>query len=148
MGGPAPAGGEDGITLCSAPCADKCASAPHGFSPSIFVFTTTVADDGQGLAGGWQVGSATLHFSRWTTSLFPEYWTCSLTAEMPVRAAAYGVIAPMKAATMTAQVATAASFTVMNSTPEIPPGIYCFNLVIEMRAEFERIFPKLGAKVK
>jgi hypothetical protein len=146
-GGVAPAPGDDAISLCSAACSSKCGSAPHGFSPSIFVFTTTVVDDGKGLAGGWQVGSATLHFSRWTTTIIPEVWSCSVTAEMPVRAAADGVIPPKLAATMTAQVATTASFAVMNSTPELPPGIYCFNLIKEMKAEFPTTFPGLGAKV-
>lgn len=146
-GGVVPAPGDDAISLCSAACSSKCGSAPHGFSPSIFVFTTTVVDDGKGLAGGWQVGSATLHFSRWTTTIIPEVWSCSVTAEMPVRAAAYGVIPPKLAATMTAQVATTASFAVMNSTPELPPGIYCFNLIKEMKAELPTTFPGLGAKV-
>jgi hypothetical protein len=146
MGSPAPAAGDDAVTLCSAACANKCGSAPHGFSPSVFVFTTTVADDGKDVAGGWQVATTTLQFFRWT-SLVPESWECSVTVGMPVRAAAYGVISANQAATMTAQVATSASFVVMNSTPELPPGIYCVKLKSEMAAEFPEKFKGLGAKM-
>ena len=141
------AAGDDAVSFCSAACAGKCGSTPHGFSPSVFVFSTTVVDDGLGPAGGWQVATTTLHFYRWTSAL-PESWECSITVEMPVRAVAYGVIAPQKAGTMTAQVATAASFTVMNSAPDITPGIYCIKLKSQMITEFNVQFPKLGEKVK
>jgi hypothetical protein len=105
-----------------------------------------VEDDGKKAAGGWQVGSATLHFYRWTDAL-PESWTCSVTVGMPVRAEAYGVIPAKKAATITAQVATAASFRVMSFRPELPPGIYCDRLSTEMKAEFKAEFENLGARV-
>lgn len=142
-----PTANQDAVAYCSAPCADRCAHAPHGFSPSVFVFTTTVADDGKDPAGGWQVGSATLHFSRWTTTVIPQTWTCPVTVGMPVRAEAYGVISTKQAATITAQVATIASFQVMNTEPDLPPGIYCKRLATQMGAEFKVSFKSLGAKV-
>ena len=62
------------------------------------------------------------------------------------RAAAYGVVSSKKAGTIAAQVATIASFTVMNEA-EYPSGIYCSKLKYQMAVDFPLQFPDLGAKM-
>src|SRR5262245_1060787 len=74
---------EGAYTYCSGQCAAKCpTSGVSGFASSVFKFTTTVPDDGEGKAGGWQEATATLNFFRWT-SLLPEAWSCTVTVGMP-----------------------------------------------------------------
>jgi hypothetical protein len=59
-------------------------STRGGFSPAVFKFVTTVPDDGQGKAGGWQEATATLQFSdgRQVPTLL---WTCTMRVGMPIR---------------------------------------------------------------
>lgn len=140
----------DGTTFafCSGPCATKCSvrGAPTGFSTSIFMFTTTVADDGQGDAGGWQVAAATLKFNRWI-GVLPENWACQVTIGMPVRAEAYGKISPQQAATITTGVANNASQFVMHNPEGLPPGIFCSRLKPTMQQLFDTQYYLLGAKM-
>ena len=116
-----------------------------GFSPSIFNFVTTIPDDGTDVAGGWQVAMATLKFARWT-SVFPEYWSCNVKVEMPLRTALYGVITPADAANKSAMIATASGKTLKGS--EYPPGIFCIKFIQEMRTRFmNKPYDVLGARV-
>ncbi len=63
-------------------------------------------------------------------------WGCTVTVGMPLRTVAHGKIPAKTAATITAEVATQASFTVMHIKPEVPPGIYCVKLKGEMAKLF------------
>lgn len=125
---------EGTYTYCSGQYAAKCrAGGMSGFSPSVFKFATTLPDDGEGKAGGWQQATGTLTFYRWT-SLLPETWSCMVTVGMPLRTELNGKISTQTAASVTAGVATQASFTVMGIKPEVPPGIFCFKFKEEMRS--------------
>lgn len=131
---------------CDGTCKSKCPTGVSGFSPSVFKFSTLIPDDGKDGGGGYQVASATLSFFRWT-ALAPESWTCPVTVGMPIRTVLLGTISPTTAATMTSGVASEASFTVMHTKPELPPGIFCSKLVYTMRSLFNAKYPGLGASV-
>jgi hypothetical protein len=129
---------EGTYTYCGGPCAAKCPTGGvSGFSPSVFKFTTTVPDDGEGKAGGWQEATGTLNFFRWT-SLLPETWSCTITVQMPLRTEVNGMVSAQTAASVTAGVASQASFTVMGIKPELPPGIFCYKFKEEMRSLFKK----------
>lgn len=135
------------LTYCNGACESKCPKdGVHGFSPSAFKFVTTVEDDGTGEAGGYQAAVATLSFFRWTTWI-PEYWTCPLVVQMPIRTQLYGTISASKAATMTAEIASDVSMTLMKVQPALPSGIFCSKLKLDMRAQFKIKYPMLGATV-
>ncbi len=139
--------GKETLAYCSGTCAAKCPTGGvSGFSPSVFKFATTIPDDGKDAGGGYQVASATLSFFRWT-SWIPENWTCSLTVGMPIRTKEYGTFSPTMAASITAGIASDASFSLMKITPELPPGIFCSKLVYTMRDLFKAKYPNLGASV-
>ena len=113
---------------------------------SLFRFVSTIPDDGTDVAGGWQEASAMLVFID-TRQPVPATWTCFVTIGMPIRAAAYGHISPVKAANYTANVATAASVILMYSQPRWVPAAYCAKYGPAMKKEFDRQFPRLGATV-
>jgi hypothetical protein len=116
------------------------------FSPSIFKFVTTVKDDGQGEAGGWQEASADLSFVD-TRTFIPRSWSCHLIIGMPLRVAVLGRIAPDSAAEMSADIATDASGVVMHSRPEWLTAEFCQALKVEMQGLFGERHPHLGARV-
>lgn len=121
---------------CSGPCEAKCLAVGMGsFAPAAFKFTTTVTDNGEGKAGGWQVATSSLDFVRWT-SLIPEYWSCTVSVGMPLRTEVHGTISAQTAATITAGVATLASTNVRKSNPDLPPGIFCSKFKAEMASIF------------
>jgi hypothetical protein len=91
-----------------------------GFSPSLFAFTTLVADDGEGLAGGWQEATATLNFRDLSYTPNPKSWQCRIKVGMPIRSTSNGIILPEYAAQISAAKATNASSIVMHSQPEWP----------------------------
>src|SRR5689334_8080314 len=64
------------------------------YKPSDFPFVTTVQDDGEGDAGGWQVASATLDFWHVVPPHWPRRWDCALAVEMPLRTKFMGHIPP------------------------------------------------------
>jgi hypothetical protein len=116
--------GHDTFGFCGGPCAGQCPSLSggiNGFSRSVFKFAVIIPDNGEGKGGGWQQATATLDFYRWTTTILPESWTCTITVGMPMRTAVFGPISAQRAANMTATVATTASFEVTNNTPNLPP---------------------------
>jgi hypothetical protein len=117
-----------------------------GFSPSVFKFVTTVPDDGQGKAGGWQEATATLTFSdgRQVPTLM---WTCTIRVGMPIRPESYGVISPAVAASMSAAAATTASVAVMHRRPMWIPALYCIHFAKEVELNLKTTWSKLGAKV-
>jgi hypothetical protein len=91
-----------------------------GFSPSLFVFTTVVADDGLGLAGGWQEALTTLNFKDLSYTPNPKSWQCKLKTGMPIRSEDNGTISAEDAGLVTAAKATFASSIVMHSQPTWP----------------------------
>jgi hypothetical protein len=142
--------GHDAFGFCGGPCAGQCPSLSggiNGFSASVFNFVTIVADDGMGVAGGWQQSTATLSFYRWTTTILPESWTCTVTVGMPVRTVVYGVVSAKRAANITAGIATTSSFAVTSGTPNLPPGIFCATFKNEMASEFGAQYKGLGARM-
>jgi hypothetical protein len=130
-------------------CGDscRCSGGVHGFSPSAFQFKTIIPDDGTSDPGGWQAAAVTLHFYRWT-SLLPESWDCSFTVGMPLRTTLNGSISASYAATLAAEVATEAAAVVRDIKPELPPGIFCFKLISEMKSTFASTkYKSYGARV-
>src|SRR4051812_2340597 len=89
-----------------------------GFNASEFKFVTTLPESSP--AGGWQVAKANLKF--WAIHLPPRAWQCPVTVEMPFRAEKMGRISSKRAATMSAEVATA---TMQAMNFKLPQGIFC-----------------------
>lgn len=117
-----------------------------GFSPSIFLFVTTVPDDGQGKAGGWQEAVATLKFTD-MRHLLPDRWTCTIKVQMPIRSEKYGVITPDVAASMSASAATSASVAVMHRQPRWIAVSYCIQFKDEVELTLNTVYKQLGARV-
>jgi hypothetical protein len=104
-----------------------------GYSPSLFTFATTVVDDGQGEAGGWQVATATLKFRDFSWTLNPKSWQCSVKVEMPVRSTTNGVIKAEWASQISAAKATDAASIVLHSQDEWPiVEVFCKAFAAEM----------------
>jgi hypothetical protein len=118
------------------------------FAPSIFKFVTTLADDGTGTAGGWQVANVTLAFDRWT-GLLPEAWTCDVAIGFPLRTQAYGLISPDYAAAVSTDVANQATSYLMHNPNELTPGAFCASLPGQMNAALtsDPVYKKLGGRV-
>jgi hypothetical protein len=121
-------------------------SAHGGFSPAIFKFVTSVPDDGTGKAGGWQEAVATLKFTD-MRHLLPDFWTCTIKVQMPIRAEKYGVITPDVAASMSAAASTTASVAVMHRQPKWIAAAYCVQFKDEMESTLNTTYPRLGARV-
>lgn len=132
-GGCALGAGESEPTRNAEPTAEE----KSEFDASLFKFYPFVPDDGKGLAGGSQRASTVLHFvdtrGSWSN---PNVWDCRVTISMPIRHRIYGVIAPERAAQLTADVADAASSTVMHSQPTWIGGLFCKRFADKMTALF------------
>jgi hypothetical protein len=104
-----------------------------GYSASLFAFATTVVDDGQGEAGGWQVAAATLNFRDFSWTLNPKSWQRSIKVEMPVRSTTNGVIQAEWASQISAPKATDASSIVLHSRDQWPIAeVFCKAFAAEM----------------
>ena len=114
-----------------------------GFSPSLFNFVVKIPYTG-GAAGGWQEATALLKFVDGRQSP-PQKWACSIWVGMPVHPERHGDISPHAAAILAAEVATHASRAVMHRQPYWLTAEYCAVFVQEMRAEFTRDYPYVGA---
>jgi hypothetical protein len=117
----------DGTTYdyCDSACVAQCGLPLMGtFASRIFKFVTTIADDGTGTAGGWQVANITLDFDRWT-GLLPETWSCPVAIGFPLRTTAYGIISPAYAAVVSADIANQATSYIMHNPNEITPSMFC-----------------------
>jgi hypothetical protein len=117
------------------------------FSKSVFVFVTTIADDGKDDGAGWQEAKVSLKFDRWI-GLLPEAWYCPVTIGMPLRTAVYGKISPQQAASITAAIANEASTLVMHNPEGIPRGIFCTRFPVMMQKIFSDQYSSLGATAK
>jgi hypothetical protein len=149
-GGGSPGESPEGFGFCGSDvCAGQCPVITGGnsFDASDFVFVTTVPDDGQDGAGGWQQAIATLKFVRWTSTIFPQRWSCPVTVGMPIRSAAWGTWSASKAATVTAAIATLASENVTHETPDLTGVLFCSAFKDEMLSLFKMQFAGLGARV-
>jgi hypothetical protein len=134
---------------CGAACRAQCGErmAIGNFSPSIFKFVTTLADDGTDKGGGWREASVRLEFERWD-DLLPRLWECPITVGMPLRTKARGTVSPEFAATVSAEIAKDASQILMHGPTELPPGIFCSRLGPQMQGLFWDRYDWLGATVK
>lgn len=117
-----------------------------GFSPTLFHFVSTRADDGTDQGGGWQQAAASLNFVD-GRHVIPQSWSCQLVVGMPLRTARDGRIAPERAAVVSAEVATIASSAVMRRQPEWIPSAFCVRFCEQMRLFFKDDHPTLGARV-
>lgn len=115
------------------------------FSASLFKFTTTIPDDGQGKAGGWQSATATLSFEDIRST--PSAWTCKITVQLPIRSATRGRISPSKAAEMSAEVATITSMALMGSRDKWIPALFCSQFKTGMVKVFDALYPGSGGRV-
>jgi hypothetical protein len=114
-----------------------------------FHFAVQVKDDGEGKAAGWQVDHATLGFAAEANHVSLYSWECRLEIGMPLRTEKEGRISPFLAALYTAEVANDVAFPLLDSRSWVGQGTaFCEALKDGMNTMFERLHPKLGARVK
>lgn len=141
-------GSGDTYSSCVDPCNCPSAGSVNGFAAEVFVFETTVKDDGKDAAGGWQVSGAMLKYARLPSfGIIPDTWSCSVVIGMPLRTAVNGIVPPDQAANMSAGIATAASTVLEHGGPKLPPGIFCSKLKPTMQGLWNQVFPTIGAKM-
>jgi len=104
-------------------------------------FVTTVPDDGEGPAGGWQQWSGVLTLADGITDVY----SCSVTIGMPLRTSAIGMIPSFVAAHYSAEVANEAADALW-PTP-LPQGIFCTRFINQMQTLFGANLSSLGARV-
>jgi hypothetical protein len=114
------------------------------FSASLFKFATTIPDDGEGKAGGWQSATATLHFEDARST--PPAWTRPVTVQLPIRSEKRGYISPSKAAEMSAEVATITSMALMGSRDKWIPSLFCSKFKTGMVKVFDVLYPGSGGR--
>ena len=123
-------------------------NAIGSYSPSLFKFTTTLMDDGEGAAGGYQEATApTVKFVDGRQSP-PASWTCSVWVGMPVRTEKEGKISPSRAAEIAADVLTIASGVTMKSKPVWIKGAFCAQLEVDMRRVFKAAYLNVGGSAR
>lgn len=117
---------------------------------SVFHFTETVKDDGEGEGGGWQEAIARLKFADWRRPFAPVFWQCPIKVGMPLRNKWIGRISASSAATITARAATDATESVMHSRQSWArqEPAYCREFYAEMRKILNPVTHPLGARVE
>ena len=135
---------------CSDACSSKC--PPPGtpivsvvFSPSDFPFVTTVQDDGTGKGGGNQVAKVNLEFKQIVLPSSFVTLYCAFNIEMPLRTEFMGEIPASLAATLSVEITEGVARDMLKSS--VPPGIFCTQLVPNLRTAFTLNYPQLGARV-
>ena len=114
------------------------------FQPSTFPFVTTVADDGTGDGGGWQVANAGLIFGPSEDG----GKACVGVIEMPLRTRAWGRVPPNIAAIYTAKAANAAAAELEDDGSfNLPPGIFCNKFDTELKKQFKKSYDGMGARI-
>ncbi len=145
------------VVYCFDPCSAQClaygvgASITFGFfDPSIFKFTTIIADDGEGDAGGWQESVTPLGFA---IDEPPQQWTCTATIGMPLRTTStyFKSISPTDAATLSAAFVNQVWREIRNTSPNSKPVNFCGVFKAQLKAKFAQTTPipyyQLGARV-
>ena len=122
-----------------------CAEKMSGFPASLFKFKTTVEDDGEGKAGGYQQARATLMFIDGRQEP-AQSWTCAVTIKMPLRTEKYGTISAERAAEIASDVTTIASTIVMHSQDAWQPTLFCGKYQDGMNAIFQKSYKLLGGQ--
>lgn len=109
------------------------------YSASLFKFTTTLADDGADVGGGYQEATASsVKFVDGRQDI-PASWSCSVWVGMAVRTASYGKISSERAAEIAAEVLTDASTITMRSRPSWVQALFCKQLAENMRIIFKNL---------
>jgi hypothetical protein len=142
-------GDGDTLSYCieDNPCVSRCPTGGPvlAFSPNIFKFVTTLADDGTAPAGGWQQASVSLKINRWV-GLLPESWTCpQMTFGMPLRNEVQGKISAEMAASVSAELTTKIAHELKETQDDMPQGIFCFKLKEELKSRIGKAVK--GARV-
>lgn len=131
----------DSLVFCDSVLFPECATGEFfSFSSSLFVFKTTIPDDGKDAGGGYQEATANLKFWKWT-GLFPKSWSCPISVGMPIRTH-QTTITPTYAASISAAAATVAAEYVDKEWPDLPPGIFCSKHRDRMNWIFEKVYPR------
>lgn len=118
------------------------------YSSSLFKFTTTLADDGTDVGGGYQEATASnVKFVDGRQDP-PAAWTCKVWVGMPIRTAKHGTISPEKAAEMAADVLTTTATPTMHSRDTWIPALFCSQLGPNMVKVFGSLYKGLGASAK
>ncbi len=118
------------------------------YSSSLFKFVTTVADDGEDAAGGYQEATASSVKFVDGRQEPPAAWTCKVWVGMPIRTVKFGTISPEKAAEIAADVLTAAASPTMHNRDSWVPGLFCSQLGTGMVAAFGSLYKGLGGSAK
>jgi hypothetical protein len=109
------------------------------FKSSNFSFVTTVADDGEGVAGGYQESTAVLPFVDGDST----FYICKVRVGMPLRTQFMGKNSASAAATYSANVANLAA---NDLWPTADPQVtFCANFKNQMTYYFGKNYPLLGA---
>src|SRR5262249_28989907 len=120
------------------------------YEPEDFRFVTTVKDDGEDKAGGWQVASNVSKFTaRVSGNPVPIYtWECRLIVEMPLRSEKRGRIPPDRAATIAATVANDVALPLLSSRSWVGQGVlFCQDLKAGMNTMFKsQLYEGFGAR--
>jgi hypothetical protein len=111
------------------------------FKPSNFAFVTTVADDGQDAAGGYQQSTTSLPFVNGDSA----FYVCPAHIGMPLRTVVYGKVPAATAAVYSTAVANEAA-SVLWPTDK-PQGLFCIAFKNEMGSLFASEYKGLGASM-
>jgi hypothetical protein len=114
------------------------------FDPSDFPFFTTIPDDGQDDAGGWQVAKVSLKFQHAVVPGSINTWYCEFNIEMPLRTVFMGKVDAARAASLSEAVTEAVARD-RDMDYRIPPGIFCRQFVTKVDLRFRAVYPRLGA---
>jgi len=118
------------------------------YDASLFVFKTTLADDGTDVAGGYQEATAlSVKFVDGRQDP-PAAWTCSVWVGMPIRTEKYGTISPQRAAEISAEVLTTTASITMHSRESWVQALFCKQLATDMVTVFGKVYNKLGASAR
>ena len=115
------------------------------YSSSLFKFSTTIADDGKDVGGGYQEATAnSIKFVDGRQDP-PAAWTCKIWVGMPLRTEKLGKISAERAAEIAAGALTDASVFTMHNKPVWVPGAFCKQLAADMVQIFSKGYGVKGA---
>lgn len=130
-----------------APAPPECNSIGT-YDASLFKFSTTVVDDGEGKGGGYREATATgVKFVDGRQDP-PASWTCSVWVGIPIRTEKYGTISADRAAAIAADVLTGTASITMHSRDTWIPALFCAQLGKDMTKYFQAAYGGLGASAR